>query len=282
MARFAEPADLAINLKDLRVLGGVQSGANALRLFHHQTLGRILIINNEVQHVEAWQALYHEPVVHLSAAFLPRLEDVLILGGGSLFAAREVLRYPSVIRCTLVDHDPEVLSLMKEHYPHARTVMGDPRFRYLPADAAEYLRNTSDNFDLIINDCFDVLAEKRCGIDIFALVRDRLKTIGACSDLVYRHILENEYVTETRKLIPPPNASIAALVTVPEYPGVLHALTVWGGAPLRQDARLPVNKTQLQWCATGSPQLEFYDPRYLPAHLYLPPFLRKLWVTVSA
>lgn len=281
MRRFAEPRDLAINLQGLEVLADEQTEIQHLRLFRHAKLGRVLVIGDEVQHVEAWQALYHEPLVHLPAAFLPEVGSVLVLGGGSLFAAYEALKYPTVARCTLVDHDARVIDLMARHYQHARKVISDPRFHYVVADALDYVRASTETFDLIINDCLDLTADPYRRCQPYGLLADRLAPGGVCSDLIYRDIFEPGLVALTRRTVGEIGTSIAALVFVPEYPGVLHALTIWGSAALSQSARRPLNRLQLQWCTGSRPDLAFYDPSYLPFHLYLPPLFQRYWATAS-
>lgn len=277
MRRFSEPADLALNLRNLILLAEEKGEQPWLRLFCHPKLGRLLVIDRELQHVEAWQALYHEPLVHLASAFVPVVKKVLILGGGSLFAAREVLRYPTVQRCTLVDHDPRVVRMMVEHYEHARSVISDFRFHYVAADALDYTRSSREAFDLIINDCFDLARESARGSMSYALLSDHLAPGGVCSDMIYRDLLEPGYVTATSRILRGLGAAIGALIFVPEYPGVLHALTVWGSSALDQRARVPLNGAQREWCREGRSGLEFYDPAYLSFHLYLPPLFRRHW-----
>jgi spermidine synthase len=276
MARFAERSDLAIGLDDVEIVEIVSSGRHLSQLLRHHKLGLVLTIDDVLQHAEAWQALYHEPLVHLAAAFVPEVKSALVLGGGSLFAARELLRYPTLERCVLVDHDPAVLQLMARHYPHARAVLSDERFIHVEDDAMSYMRRDNERFDLIANDALDLLL----GLDgpHFNRLSSHLKPYGACADVVYRHLLEAEHLSATRASLTSLGNCAISLVVVPEYPGALHALTLWGNEFIDQAARSPINTVQQRWC-TGQdrPSLEFYDPRFMQFHLYLPPFLRRAW-----
>jgi spermidine synthase len=274
-----EDSDLAIGFRDLDLIESCMGSFHYLELFRHPRLGLILVLDGELQHVCAWQALYHEPLVHVSGAFVPELKNVLVLGGGSLFAAAELLKYPTIRRCTLVDHDAFVLSVMAKHYPHAQQVLHDRRFRYVEGDAMAFLSSSQDTYDLIVNDCFDLIAmHNDTGEPMFSYLTQRLTSTGVCADLVYRHLLNAEYVTQTRTVLSQLSEPAISLVTVPEYPGVLHLLTMWGNSPLNQNTRKPRNEIQRQWCTGGDvPRLEFYNPRFLAFHLYLPPFLVNLW-----
>lgn len=278
MATFAEPNDLAITLREIELVEALASSRQSLRLFRHPTLGRVLVIDDELQHVEAWQALYHEPLIHLPAAFLPALRDVLILGGGSLFAALEALKYPTVRNCTLVDHDPEVLRLMARHYQHARAVLDDPRFTFIQSDVVDFLASGGSTFDLVVNDCLDSF--RPTGTDALSFadaLERRMATGGICSDLIYRHLWAAGHLAGAKRILASRHVALS-LVAVPEYPGTLHLLTMWSRHALDQAIRMPLNKVQQGWCDTGVfPQLEFYDPRFLSFHLYLPPYVRAAW-----
>lgn len=279
MARFAEPADLAIQLENVEILERVHGRRQDLSLLLHPKLGRVLVINNLVQHAEAWQALYHEPLVHLPASFVRELGTAVVLGGGSLFAARELFRYPSLTSCTLVDHDPAVLELMARHYEHARAVLADRRFHFVEGDAFEFMAKTRDRFDLVVNDCIDLLTD---GLETpFGLLGSRASAEGVCSDVIYRDLLENEYLARTRADLAALGPTALSLVTAPEFPGVLHALTIWGSPHVNQAARAPRNLVQQAWCSNGRPDLEFYDPRFLAFHLHVPPILRRAWLSGS-
>ncbi|MEX0305697.1 MAG: spermidine synthase, partial [Leisingera sp.] len=58
---------------------------------------------------------YHESLVHPAMALAPRRKEVLILGGGDGMAVREVLRWGGVVSMTLVDLDPRVTELFRDH-----------------------------------------------------------------------------------------------------------------------------------------------------------------------
>ena len=73
-----------------------------------------LFLNGNKQWQEDDEYKYHESLVHPPAAILAKqgkLKNVLILGGGDGFAAREVLKYPQLENLVLVDLDPAVVKL---------------------------------------------------------------------------------------------------------------------------------------------------------------------------
>jgi spermidine synthase len=94
---FHENSNVSIYLSDLILLETPRSSVQEVSLYSHPELGFVLIINGEVQHISEWSCYYHESLVHLPIAFIPEIKKVLILGGGDLYAANEVLKYPTVM-----------------------------------------------------------------------------------------------------------------------------------------------------------------------------------------
>lgn len=195
---YHENESVSIFLKDLKLIESYTSPKQFVELFEHPWLGKILIINGEIQHIEQYQSLYHESLVHIPAAFIPVIRTVLIIGGGSLFAAYEALKYPSVENVTLCDYDHSVLKLMARHYFHAREVIKDKRFSYIESDARDFIHKEQKRYDLIINDCFNLAAESnRNNISYFNLLSNLCKNTGVCVDIIYRHIFDKQVTIDT-------------------------------------------------------------------------------------
>jgi spermidine synthase len=235
----------------------------------------VLTLDGEIQHVEAWAPLYHEPLIHLPAAFIERPQTALLLGGGSFFAARELLRYRGIKRVLMLDHDPELLDAVSRLYGHAAEVTNDPRLEVRTADAFRALPHITERFDLVINDSVDISRLK--GTDVFAEMGRLLRPGGVCSDLVYRHLFEDRSLSRTIKLLRSSYNTVLSLVFAAEYPGVLHLLTLWGeGKLLKQTRKKTLNREQQAWAAAPhSNPCGYYDARFLGYYLHLPRCVRE-------
>ncbi len=272
----AEPVSLYLN--GLQLIEKISSPKQNISFYQHPWLGKILIINGEIQHIEKYQTLYHEMLVHLPAAFVPSVENVLILGGGSLFAAFEALKYPSVKSVTLCDYDRYVLSLMNKYYGHAKSVVNDSRFNYIESDANKYIRNCKNKFDLIINDCFNIAEQSNNrNTSYFKLLSNLCATYGVCVDIIYRHIFDRQTTIDTLNYLRAEKNTAFSLVTVPEYPGILHLETVWGNSPhLSQFSKRTVNQFQIECILKGISNIfNYYHPSNLSFYLYLPPYIKE-------
>lgn len=101
---------------------------------------------------------YHEPLVHPVMQLTKEHQNILILGGGDGCAVREVLKYSDVGRITLVDLDPAMTDLGKEHpimMQINQGAMTNEKLEIVNADGFKFLETTPDYFDVIIIDLPD-------------------------------------------------------------------------------------------------------------------------------
>lgn len=279
MLSFTEDNIVSVQFRNLRVIDQIESDKQLTTLFTHPALGRIMTINGEVQTVEQWQHFYHEPIVHLPMACVEQAANVLILGGGDIFAATEVLKYPSVKSVVICDHDIKVVELTEKHYSHAKAALKDPRLVIVCDDLSNYLESAGSSFDIIINDAIDpfFLPEKERE-QYFTNIRRILDDRGVYSDLIYRSIYEQacnkRMIDKVTSLTDYKRAF--SFLTIPEYPGVFHFMVMFGKADaLSQDIKTTVNIHQLEWLKSGTDMFEIFNPECLAFYFTLPRSLRR-------
>jgi spermidine synthase len=123
----------------------VTSGHAGVRLF----------LNGNLQFHSRDEYRYHEALVHpaLAAAGQPR--RVLVVGGGDGMAIREILKYPSVEKVTLVELDPHMTELFST-MPLLRGLTATRCARrgstVVNADAFAWLEQHDEMFDAIVVD----------------------------------------------------------------------------------------------------------------------------------
>lgn len=130
--------------------------------------GTALVLDGKWQSCTGDEFIYHEPLVQpacvsLSSAGKPP-KNVLILGGGEGATSREVLRWKSVERCTMVDIDGPVVEACREHLGEMhRGAFDDPRHDLVIDDALEYIADEANTpeggWDLIISDLSDPIED---------------------------------------------------------------------------------------------------------------------------
>ena len=106
-----------------------------------------LFLNGNLQFSSTDEYRYHEALVHPAMLLANNPRRVLVLGGGDGLALREILKYPSVERVTLVDLDPEMTKLSNRFPPLAKLNQGsfdDPRVQVINEDAFIWVEDTSE------------------------------------------------------------------------------------------------------------------------------------------
>ena len=117
-----------------------------------------LFLNGNQQLSSFDEVMYHEPLVHPVMQLSKMPENVLVMGGGDGCAAREILKYPSVKKITLIDIDPVMTDLAKTHPVLTgmnKFSLNNPKVNVQNRDGYTFLEQTTDFYDVIIIDLPD-------------------------------------------------------------------------------------------------------------------------------
>ncbi|HEY1429577.1 MAG TPA: hypothetical protein VGF18_08385 [Candidatus Tumulicola sp.] len=145
--------------------------------------GKMLVLDGDTQSSQRDERIYHETLVHPALAASGDVRNVLILGGGEGATLREVLRVPTVARCTMVDIDGVVVDLSKRLLPEwSDGAFEDPRARVIVGDALAYLRDDTGTYETIVSDLTEPLEDSPSNIlfneDVFRSIKARLAPGG--------------------------------------------------------------------------------------------------------
>ncbi len=114
-----------------------------------------LYLNGNLQFNSQDEYRYHEALVHVGLSQIREPKKVLILGGGDGLAAREILKYPSVEKITLVDLDPAMTKLFRA-IPMLTKLndnsLSSPKLKIINQDAFLWLKNNKEKFDFVVID----------------------------------------------------------------------------------------------------------------------------------
>ena len=117
-----------------------------------------LYLNGHLQFSSLDEHRYHESLVHPALSTVEGPKRVLILGGGDGLAVRQVLEHQTVERVDLVDLDPELVRIFREH-PALKdlneSAMDESMVHIHAQDAIEFVDTASDKWDVIILDLPD-------------------------------------------------------------------------------------------------------------------------------
>ncbi len=126
-----------------------------LIIFENPRFGRVMALDGAIQTTQADEFIYHEMLTHVPLLAHGQPKKVLIIGGGDGGILREVCKHP-VEKVTMVEIDQSVIDLSQEFFPnHSQGAFQDPRLNLVIQDAAVFITDDQDSYDIIIVDSTD-------------------------------------------------------------------------------------------------------------------------------
>ena len=170
---------------------------------------KCLRLDNTLQQCSTYRPHYHEPFVHLSAAYLTDVKRVVFVGGGDSMLLHEVLKYPSLELVLGLELDQKVTRNSFEHFktqPH----FDDERVQWWFGDGAKSLtllpREYFGTFDLVLLDLSETVMSMTVteGLDVFGAMKLLLSDTGIMvkNDFGYFEGLSRVFDTCIQLLIP--------------------------------------------------------------------------------
>lgn len=137
--------------------------------------GKMLFLDGVLQSTTGDEVIYHNALVHPTMNRSPNQDHILILGGGEGATAREVLRWASVNKVTMVDYDKELVDLMKKHgYLWSYGAFENPKLELVYDDAWGYIQKPVD-YGAIIVDLTDPDLNKEHWLSLLFCAMERVK-----------------------------------------------------------------------------------------------------------
>jgi spermidine synthase len=139
-----------------KILEDFYSEFNHIEIIKTRSFGKMLLLDNEIQFTELDEFIYHEMFCFPSLFSHPHPTRILIIGGGDLLLARQVLKYPSIEVIDLIELDSYVIKFCKKHFKHLlRDTSSHPKLTVKIQDGNEYIKETSNSYDIIYIDLPD-------------------------------------------------------------------------------------------------------------------------------
>lgn len=118
-------------------------------------LGRVLILDGNIQVTEFDESGYHEMLAHVPLLTHPAPRRVLVVGGGDGGTLREALRHPCVERVDLCEIDDQVIEMSRRFLPRLSSSLDDSRASIHIGDAIDFVRGHPGTWDVILVDSSD-------------------------------------------------------------------------------------------------------------------------------
>lgn len=260
------------------ILVDERSSFQHIQIFDTPSVGRVMVLDGNVQITERDEASYSEMLAHVPILETGTVRRVLIIGGGDGAVAEEVLKHPG-IRVDMCEIDGRVVELCKQYFGSVhRGAFDSPRFTLHLRDAFEFMREEENKgcFDLIVADRPDPVgpAEVLFCTEFYELLRGALTDTGV---VVFQNgvpFFQPDELSGTlcqlRQIFP---HSGCYLTVTPTYVGGFMALT-WGsketrlGSSRREDLEIRFHNSRIQ--------TEYYNADIHLASFSLPEWIRRL------
>lgn len=146
----------ALSLRYSELLFNETTPFQQVRVFETHAYGKMLAINNMIMCTERDESHYHEMIAHPVMQLHGNPKKVLVIGGGDGGTIREVLKYSSVEKVTMVEIDEAVVRASKLHLPDIASEFSNPRLELIIGDGIDFVTKAQkESFDIIIVDGSD-------------------------------------------------------------------------------------------------------------------------------
>jgi spermidine synthase len=249
-------------------------------IFDSVANGRVMTLDGVVQITSRDESAYAEMLTHLPMLEHGKAERVMIVGGGDLSIADEVLKHKGVKEVVLVDIDGRVVELCREHFGEINAkAFRDKRLVVEIADAFEYLGRpeAKARFDLIIADRPDPIGPGKAlfGDTFYDRIRNALKTGGFATFQTgvpfYQPWEITEALEELKQFFP---QSGLYVTVVPTYIGGFMALS-WAGKGRTLGTSAGIAAATRRFRAAKL-KTDYYNPGIHSAAFALPEWIARL------
>lgn len=222
--------NLKLNYRIRKVIYCGKSEFQHIMILDSYDFGRILVLDGIVQTTEIDGFIYNEMISHIPMSFHPCARRILIIGGGDLGAACELVKYSRIEQIDVCEIDETVVKLVREFMPALAGNSDDPRINIVFRDGVKFVEKLEPaSYDIVIVDSSDPIGP---AVQLFessfyknihrTLKSDGLMVCQSQSPIFQRAMFEQTF-QRIDKLFP---LAKVYLYTVPTYPGGLFSFTL--------------------------------------------------------
>jgi len=268
---FAEVSTLwpgqALCLEVETVLFDQKSEFQHIIVFKSKTYGNVLVLDGVLQATERDEFAYQEMLAHIPLCSHADPKKVLVIGGGDGGILREITKHKGVEEIVLCEIDNLVIETSKKYLPFMSVGFSDPRVKIFNGDGAEYVKQRSGQFDIIIVDSSDPIgpAETLFTESFYSFMRDGLKPGGIICTQAECQWLHLNLIKNMMDFSKPLFKHVEyGFTTIPTYPsGQIGFLLLSMG----DSCKVPKRKLDVE--------LKYYNSDIHSAAFVLPQFTRK-------
>ncbi len=178
--------NVKINIRLSKQLFSGSSEFQRIDVFDSPEFGKFLTSDGNIIFSEKDEFTYDEMIAHVPMAVHPKVQRVLVLGGGDGGVARELSYYDEIKVIDVVEPDSMFVDVCKQYFPDNACGLDDDRVHIYYQDCLKFLRKCEDLYDLIINDAIDPLGHE-AGLFTKEFYGSCYKALHDDGIMVYQH-----------------------------------------------------------------------------------------------
>lgn len=150
-----------VKIREEKILEDFYSEFNHIEIIKTKSFGKILILDDEIQFAELDEFMYHEMFCFPSLFSHPNPKRVLIIGGGDLLLAKQILKCPFIDAVDLIELDSYVTKFCNKRFKHLLgETFKNPKLHIKFQDGYQFIKETTNAYDIIYIDLPD--KKKNC------------------------------------------------------------------------------------------------------------------------
>lgn len=268
------PAGFGIAIKIKEVLFSDQSDFQKVEILDSDsTLGKILTLDDLMMTTEGDEHFYHEMISHIPLCSHKNPKSVLVIGGGDGGTVREVLKHDTVEKVVLCEIDGMVIDACKKFLPTIAGKLDDPRVEVLVEDAIEFIKDKTDEYDVVLIDSTDPMGpgEGLFTEEFYNNVKKSLKKGGIVAAQSESPVVNKEEIKKMYNLLKKVFPITSTYTSpIPTYPG-----GYWAWAFCSEEVK-PLEYIDERRSAEVTKTCKVYNKEYHQARFALPNFLKEL------
>jgi spermidine synthase len=148
--------DWGIFVRSSKAIAKFRSAYQDVEVHDSVPFGKLFRLDGHFMTSERDEFFYHENLIHVAALAHEGPERALIVGGGDGGSADELLKHPSMQSVTIAEIDSTVIDISRRYLGAVhRGALDDPRVTVQVTDGFEFVRKTTDVYDMIVLDLTD-------------------------------------------------------------------------------------------------------------------------------
>ena len=131
--------NVKLSIRVDKQLFSAQSEFQRIDVLESKEFGKILVADGDLMLTEKDEFIYHEMMAHVPMAVHPKVENVLVIGGGDGGCVRELAKYNTIQKIDVVEVDPLLVEVCRKYFPQIASSLDADRVKIYNEDGLCYI-----------------------------------------------------------------------------------------------------------------------------------------------